>query len=187
MASYVFDAKSSQLTVQAFALGMAGIADHRPRFLVQEFSGQAEFSREDLAAGSIQLTAKVASLEIMDDVTQNDRRAINQVMFGEVLHPETFPELAFRSSQVSYSHLGENRYRADIAGTLALEGIENQQSVTAQLILGDGSVRGYGDFRLRQTDYRLKIASVAGGMLQIGNELKFVFFIVARESGARKN
>ena len=184
MASYVFDAKSSQLTVQAFALGMAGIADHRPRFLVQDFAGEAEFNREDLEGGSVQLTAKVASLEIMDDVTQSDRRAINQVMFGDVLHPQIFPELAFRSSQVSYSHVGENRYRADIAGTLLLEGIQNPQSVQAQLILGDGSVRAYGDFRLKQTDYRLTIASVAGGMLQIGDELKFVFFIVARERAA---
>jgi len=42
-------------------------------------------------------------------------------------------------------------------------------------------MRAYGEFRLRQTDYGLSIASVAGGMLRIKDELKFVYFIVARK------
>ena len=54
---YVLDAKSSQLTVQAFAEGLAGIAEHRPRFWIRDFVGEAEL---DLAkmSGALQLTAK---------------------------------------------------------------------------------------------------------------------------------
>jgi hypothetical protein len=53
--------------------------------------------------------------------------------------------------------------------------------IQAQLILSEGSLRAYGEFRLRQTDYGLSIASVAGGIVRIKDELKFVFFVVARE------
>jgi len=176
----VLDPKASQFTVQAFAEGLAGIADHRPRFSVREFSGKAEFDPDQLESGSLHLTARTGSLAIMDEVTQQDRKAIERVMFGEVLHPDTFPEVVFRSSRVVCSAVGENRYRADITGTVSLHGMENQESMQAQLVLSDGSLRAYGELKLRQTNYDITIASVAGGMLRIKDELKFVFFVVAR-------
>jgi polyisoprenoid-binding protein YceI len=178
---YAFDAKSSQFTVQAFAEGLAGIADHRPRFSVRDFSGELLFDRDNLNGGSLHLSAKTSSLDIMDDVSKHDRRSIERVMFGEVLHPEAFPEVRFTSSQVVCGAVEENRYRTDISGTVSLHGVEQSQSIQAQLILSEGSLRAYGEFRLRQTAYGLSIASVAGGILRIKDELKFVFFVVARE------
>jgi polyisoprenoid-binding protein YceI len=117
----------------------------------------------------------------MDDVTEHDRRAIDRVMRGEVLHPEKFPEVIFRSERVVCSSVVQNRYRADISGTLSLHGVESQETIQAQLILSDGSLRAYGEFRLRQSGYGLTIASVAGGLLRIKDDLKFVFFFVARK------
>jgi polyisoprenoid-binding protein YceI len=177
---YVLDRKSSQFTVQAFAEGLGGIADHRPSFYIREFSGEVEFDPDQPNAGALYFTAKTGSLEIVDEVAQRDRQAIERVMFGEVLHPEQFPEVAFHSSRVSCTPAEGNRYRADISGMVSLHGMDNRQSIQAQLILSEGSLRAYGDFRLRQTDYDLTIASVAGGMLRIKDELKFVFFFVGR-------
>ena len=177
---FLLDAKSSQFTAQAFAEGLAGIADHRPRFSIRDFFGEAELDPDKPEGGSLHLTAKAGSLDLIDEVTQNDRRAIERVMFGEVLHPEKFPEVTFRSSRVVCSPMEGSRYRADIAGMVSLNGAENRQSMQAQLVLSDGSFRAYGEFRLRQTDFGLTIASVAGGLLRIKDELKLVFFIVAR-------
>ncbi len=182
-ANYVLDPKASQFTVQAFAEGLAGIADHRPRFSIPEFSGSLEFDPGQLAKGALHLTARLGSLTIIDEVSPKDRKAIERVMFDEVLQQELYPEVAFRSSRIACSSVSPNRYRADIEGTLSLHGTENPQSIQAQLVLGDGSLRAYGEFRLRQTDYDLTIASVAGGLLRIKDELKFVFFIVARAPG----
>jgi polyisoprenoid-binding protein YceI len=180
-ARYLLDARTSQLTVQAFAEGLAGIADHRPQFSVREFSAELEFDPDQLKGGSLRLRAKTASLEIMDEVSQRDRKAIERVMFGDVLHPQRFPEVEFRSAQVVCTGVGESRYRADVMGTTVLHGEENPQTMQAQLILIDGSLRAYGEFRLRQSDYGLAIASVAGGVLRIKDELKFTFFFVARK------
>jgi polyisoprenoid-binding protein YceI len=181
-ARYVLDAKSSQLTVQAFAEGLAGIADHRPRFSIRDFVGDAELDI-DKKDGALQLTARTESLTLIDEVSERNRLTIDRVMFNEVLQAERFPEVVFRSSRVVCSLVNENRYRADIAGTVSLHGAENSQSIQAQMLLSDGSLRAYGEFRLRQTDYGLKIASVAGGMVRIKDELKFVFFIVGRQQG----
>jgi polyisoprenoid-binding protein YceI len=181
---YVVDNKSSQVTVQAFAEGIAGIADHRPRFSVREFSGEVQYSRDKPEEGSLVLTARTGSLEIMDEVTRHEREAITRVMFGEVLHPEKFPEVVFRSSRVLCSPVAENRCRADITGTMWLRGVEGAQSIQAQLVLTEDSVRAYGEFRLRQTDYQLAIASVLGGVLRIKDELKLGFFVVARKTKA---
>jgi len=170
---YTFDSKSSQITVQAFAEGLAGIVEHRPSFFARNFSGEIEFDSDKLD-GSLNLTAKNGSLEIMDQVTKHDRNAIERVV-GDVLRPELFPEVVFRSSMVVCGHI------RDIAGTVSLRDVENLQAIQAQLVLSDGSIRAYGQFRLRQTDYNLPLASVAGGILSIKNELKFGFFVVARQ------
>jgi polyisoprenoid-binding protein YceI len=177
---YVLDAKASQFTVQAFAEGIGGIADHRPRFYIRDFAGELEFDPGKPNGGSLRMAAKTRSLEIIDEVAERDRKAIEKVMYGAVLHPDRFPEVAFRSSRVVCTPAEGGRYRADITGTATLHGVDNQQSIQAQLILSDGSLRAYGEFRLRQTDYGLTIASVAGGMMRIKDELKFVFFFVAR-------
>jgi polyisoprenoid-binding protein YceI len=182
---YVLDVKTSKFTVQAFAEGLAGIADHRPTFFVREFSGEMEFDPDKLDVGSLQLTAKTRSLAIMDEVTQLDRKAIERVMFGEVLQSDRFPEVTFRSTRVACSAIGANRYRADVTGMMLLHGVENLETVQAQLTMNLGSLRAHGEFRLRQTDYDLAIASVAGGLLRIKNELKFVFYFVApKKNGA---
>ena len=76
---YTFDSKSSQITVQAFAEGLAGIVEHRPSFFARNFSGEIEFDSDKLD-GSLNLTAKTGSLEIMDEVTKHDRNAIERVL-----------------------------------------------------------------------------------------------------------
>jgi hypothetical protein len=42
-------------------------------------------------------------------------------------------------------------------------------------------LRASSDFTLNQTDYNIKLVSVAGGTLKLKDELKFSFEIVARK------
>ena len=178
---YVFDAKSSQFTVQAFAEGLAGIADHRPRFAIRDFSGEAELNGGRLDAATLQMSVTLGSLAIMDEVSEADRRAIERSMFEEVLETRKYPAVVLKSSRVTSSPVGENRYRVTVVGVVTLHGRSNQHSVEAQVVTSEDSLRVYGDFRLRQTDYGIKIASVAGGTVRIKDEVKLVFFLVARK------
>jgi hypothetical protein len=47
-------------------------------------------------------------------------------------------------------------------------------------VAGEDSLRAQGSFSLLQSDYGMKIASVAGGTLKLKDELKFAYFIVCR-------
>jgi hypothetical protein len=53
--------------------------------------------------------------------------------------------------------------------------------VWAQVRIDGDTLRAYGEFSLRQTDYNIKLASVAGGTIKLKDELKFTFDMAARK------
>jgi hypothetical protein len=66
---------------------------------------------------------------------------------------------------------------------LTLHGVTRSQTVPARVSLAEDSLRAFGTFTLLQTDYDLKLASVAGGALKVKDEVKFSFNILARKKG----
>jgi hypothetical protein len=59
--------------------------------------------------------------------------------------------------------------------------VTNALSFFAQVAFGVDSLRTYGDFTIVQTDYGIKVASVAGGTLKLQDELKCSFYVLARK------
>ncbi|HEY0705045.1 MAG TPA: YceI family protein [Candidatus Acidoferrales bacterium] len=178
---YQMDPKLSQLTVHAFASGLAAVVAHNPKFAIRDFSGDAEFSPGTLDDASIRLRSKSSSLDLMDEVSEYDRREIARVTFDEVLEISRFPEIAYESERISATQLGENLFGANIKGNLTLHGVRGQVEFTAQVVVGDDTLRGYGNFSVKQTEYGIAIASIAGGTLKMKDELKIAFFIIAKK------
>ena len=54
--------------------------------------------------------------------------------------------------------------------------------VPVQVFLIGDTLRAQGEFEMRQTDFGIKLVSVAGGMLKIKNELKCSFDLLARKA-----
>lgn len=181
---YIFDAKASQFTVQAFSGGLGGIADHRPEFAICDFWGNANLPDLRLQDSSFNVKIDPASFSIKDEVSARDRRMIERLMFDEILEIKKFPEIEFKSTQIVPTPTGANRHHVRVAGTLSLHGVSKQHLMEAQIVATDTSLRAYGEFRVRQTDYGIKLASVAGGAIRIKDELKFVFYIVAVKQSA---
>ena len=180
---YSMDATQSQFTVHAFASGLAAVVAHNPKFAIRDFSGEARFISDTLRDASIQVRIKAASLELMDEVSEYDRGEIDRVMFNEVLEVSRFPEIVYTSTQISATRLSENLYATAIAGKLALHGVTNELDFSAQVVIGDDALRGYGSFSVKQSQYDIAIASIAGGTLKIRDELKIAFFIIAKKQG----
>jgi polyisoprenoid-binding protein YceI len=180
---YQIDAKLSQLTVHAFASGLAAVVAHNPKFAIRDFSGDARFTPGTLGDASLRLKIKSSSLDLMDEVSEYDRREIGRVTFDEVLETKKFPEIAYESKHVTAAQLGENLYAATIAGDLALHGVTNRVEFTAQVVVGQDTLRGYGNFSVKQTEFGISVASIAGGTLKMKDELKIAFFIVAKKQG----
>jgi polyisoprenoid-binding protein YceI len=178
---YVIDTRASQLTVQAFADGLIKVIAHSPKIAIREWTGMIQAPTTTLEDASLQVRVNAASLEVLDELRENDRREIHRVMNEEVLETAEFPEIVYESTQVKAEKLKDDLYRVNVLGKLRLHGISNDHSFVAQVALGVDSARAYGAFTLRQSDYDIRIASIAGGTLKLQDELKFSFYVVARK------
>ena len=179
--NYRIDAGKSRFAVRVFASGMLSALGHSPTLAIQEFTGEATFAPGNPEQASIHIVVKSSSLEVTDDISRKDRTEIKNTMEREVLESSTYPEITFQSSQVSLNMLGENRYAASVAGDLTLHGVTRSETISAQVTPSDDTLRANGEFSLRQSDYRIKLVSVAGGTLKVKDEVKITFDLTARK------
>jgi len=181
LAHYRLVPEESTFTVQAFAEGLFSAFGHDPVIAVRSFNGSAEFVPDTFAQASLHLTIDASSLRVANEVKEKDRLEIENTMQREVLEVQTYPEIKFDSTNVTLSRLGKGRYRARLIGDLSLHGVTQKNVwITAEVTVADAMLRAKGDYQLRQTDFKIKPVSVAGGTLKIKNELKCAFDICAR-------
>ena len=177
---YVIDSRASRFTVQAFATGLLAKMGHNPTIGIRDFSGEMRFNPDAMEAGSFRFFIKTSSLGVQDDISDKDRREIERLMNQEVLETAKFPEILYEASSISVTKMSDMLYSATLNGDLTLHGVSRCQPIVARVTLLGSMLRASGDFTLNQTDYEIKLVSVAGGALKLKNELKFSFEIVAR-------
>lgn len=102
-------------------------------------------------------------------------------MHQQVLATTRHPEVSYKSEAVTATRPGEGLYRVQLTGHLTLNGITRIQAVVCQVTVGAYNLRATANFEIRQSDFGIKPANIAGGILTIRDELKFAFFIVARQ------
>jgi polyisoprenoid-binding protein YceI len=181
---YQLDARASQFTVQAFANGLVAAVAHSPKIAIRDWQGEAQFVPGTLEGASLRVRIKAASLQVLDEMRDNDRNKLQRVMNDEVLETARFPEVRFDSSGISAEKQNENLFRVKVNGNLALHGVSGNLALNAQLAMGVDSFRAYGDFLVMQSDYHIPIAAIAGGTLRLRDELKFSFYVVGRKQEA---
>ena len=180
---YRLDPAASKFTVQAFAEGLLSMFGHDPVIGVKDFQGEASFVPETFENASLKLTINANSLRVVNDVKEKDRQDIERTMRDEVLETGKFPEIVFQSNNVSLSRIGEGRYRGRVIGDLTLHGVtQSNISINGEVILNNDGLKTKGNFVIKQTDYKIKLVSVAGGTLKIKNEVKGRFDILARNA-----
>ena len=180
---YVVDGRASRFTVQAFATGMLARMGHNPTIGIRDFSGEMKFAPDKLEAGSFHLVIKSDSLSVQDDISDKDLREIERLMKQEVLETAKFPEIVYDALSISVTKMADALYSAALNGKLTLHGVTRNQRISVRVALFGTMLRASGDFTLDQTDYNIKLVSVAGGALKLKAELKFSFEVVARKQG----
>jgi polyisoprenoid-binding protein YceI len=180
LTQFAIDATASLFTVQAFAAGMIAVVAHSPKFAIRDFAGAMAFVPGSLQNASVHVTIQVGSLEILDEVSKVDRREIERVMFDEVVEKAIYPTVEYNGSRVTSSKTSENVYRVNVVGDLMLHGLTRPVTLDAQVVTGEDSVRAQGSFSIMQSQFGLKIASIAGGTLKLRDELRFSYFIIGR-------
>jgi polyisoprenoid-binding protein YceI len=179
---YVVDTRVSQFTVQAFASGLIASIAHSPKIAIRDWSGTVQMASHGIDHASLRVRVNATSLEVLDELRDDDRRQFHRVMNQEVLESKEFPEVVYESSEIKAERLKDDLYRLAVQGRLNLHGITNEQGLVAQVAIGVDSARAHGSFTLLQSDYNIRIASIAGGTMKLQDELKFYFYVVARKS-----
>ncbi len=177
---YVIDGRSSRFAVQAFATGLLAKMGHNPTIGIRDLSGEMKFNPDKLEAGSFRLVIKAVSLSVQDDISDKDLREIERLMKQEVLETAKFPEIVYEAPSISVTKMSDSLCSATLNGSLTMHGVTRSQPIVTRVALLGSMLRASGDFSLNQTDYNIKLVSVAGGALKLKDELKFSFEIVAR-------
>lgn len=179
--SYAIDTRASQFTVQVFSGGLLSAFGHSPTIAIRDFSGEAQVHPDSPERSSLRVTINAASLEVKDDISDKDRREIERGMQQDILETSAYPEIVYECSNISAVKAGEAQYSVLLDGELTMHGVTHPQIVPARATVSADSLRAFGAFSLLQTDYDLKLASIAGGALKVKDELKFSFNILARK------
>jgi polyisoprenoid-binding protein YceI len=180
LSHYVVAAKDSRFTVQAFATGLLSAMGHNPLIGIRDFAGEVNFSPAAPEGNGFHLTIRAASLTVEDDISDKDRREIEQTMREQILEVSRFPEIVYDAPVVAVEKIGESLYSARLDGSLSLHGLTRQVPVTARVAVFGNMLRASGNFVLRQSDYQIRPFTFAGGALKLKDELKFNFEVVAR-------
>lgn len=174
----------SIFTVQAFSTGMLSVFGHNPKIAVRDIRGEVEFATgETLENVKVQVKIAARSLEVIDDISEKDRREIHRQMYEEVLEAERFPEILFESSRVKVVVNNGDRLSATVEGGLTLHGQTRSVSIPAAVSIGGDMLRASGEFTVSQSSFGIAPVTVAGGAIKLKDEVKCTFNIVARKAG----
>ena len=179
---YTIDKSASKFTVQAFPEGLLSMLGHSPTFVARDYEGVIECDPETGEGASFTLKVQAPSLELVDDLGSSDRRRITETMHDEVLETEKYPEIVYDcpASNMTVNRTGDGQFDVSLNGNLTLHGVANRHPLTGKVIATPAMLRALGEFEIQQTNFDIKLVSVAGGILKVKDELKCTFDIVAR-------
>ena len=177
---YRIDGRSSRFTVRAFAAGVLAAMGHNPTIAIRDLSGEMTFNSDKLEAGSLKIAIQSSSLSVQDDISAKDLREMERLMNQEILETAKFPENLYEAAVISVAKMADALYSATLKGNLTLHGVSRSQPINVRVAVFGSMLRASGEFSLNQTDYDIKLVSVAGGALKLKDELKFSFELVAR-------
>ena len=176
------ETRVSKFTVQAFAGGMLSAIGHDPTFAARDYSGELECDPATGAGASLKLSVKATSLQVSDDFSSKDKKQIEETMQSEVLESAKFPEIVYECNPADavVKANGDGPFDVTLNGNLTLHGVTRRLTINARVIASPETLRAFGEFPIRQSDYGIKLVSVAGGSLKVKDELKCTFDFVAR-------
>ena len=180
LATYVVEPRISRFQVQAFASGLLSALGHNPVFTIRGLVGDASVREDSLDDASLIIRVDATSLHLADDMSESDRQDIERNMNRDVLETDRFPEILFATNRVDVLDRNQDTQSVILEGSLTLHGQTRAESIPAKVAVYQGHLRAFGQFSIWQSDYHIRLVSIAGGTLKIKDELKLTFDLVAR-------
>jgi len=180
VARFRLDPAQSKFMVHADRWGLLWFKGHSHRIAVKDFGGVAELNLDAVNPASLQMTAQASSLEETDPVfTSEQKKIINKELNEIVLETAKFPEITFRSTQVTGSP-GQGKFDVRITGDLTLHGVTKRVTIPAAVTVSGDTMHAVGEFEIDRKDFDVNATDAFHGLVRIKHDLKFVFDIVGR-------
>jgi polyisoprenoid-binding protein YceI len=186
-AVYKLDAARSKFMVRAFAGGLLWFKGHDHFVAARDFTGEARLTPGSVSPASLTLTVRAASLaETRDVFTEPQKKIINGELRDIVLEPDKYPEITFRSTDVTVEVAKGGSYNVDVVykvklgGDLTLHGVTRHVVIPAEVTLDGQDLRARGEFEVKRSDYKVPATSAFHGTVRVRDRLKVSFDIVAR-------
>ena len=180
--SYTLDASQSKFVARAFAGGLLWFKGKDHLVAVREFTGAAQITPGSITPASLEITAKAASMvETRDVFTEQEKQIINKELREIVLEPEKYPDIVFKSTNVTGKSTGADKYELKIDGNLTLHGVTRRITIPTEVTLTGNDMRARGEFSIDRDDFGVKATSAFHGMVRVRNKIEFTFDIVGHQ------
>jgi polyisoprenoid-binding protein YceI len=176
---YKWHPNQSQFAVQAFAAGMLSFFGHSPTFVIRTYTGLLLSQGDKGTDLRVEVSIATDSLELQDQVRSADRAEIEGRMKREVLQTANWPEITFRSTEISTGVIGEGRLRVGAAGLLTLRGTTRPHQLEAELLVFEDRIRVRGSSLVRMSTYGIAPVSALGGAIRLKDDVKVSFDLTA--------
>lgn len=177
---FVIDTAVSRFTVQAFATGLLSVFGHNPTIAIRDYEGEVFLVPGTYEKALVRVTVRTNTMEVLDEMKNDDRKKLEQLMYEEVLEVTRFPTVAYESREIIVRRLSSDLLQAHVIGELSFHGVTQTHSFDARISTIGTMLRISGEFSLRQSDYGIRLVSFAAGALRLKDEVKFNFELVAR-------
>ena len=139
---------------------------------------QGRFREGPDALVEFAVDARRMSVKPDEKTSAGDRARIQATMQSSVIESEKYPEIRFRSTQVTPA--GAQAWK--VTGTLTLHGVS--KAVLAGVRRESDTY--VGSARLSQTDFGIQPVRIAGGAVRVKDQLEISFRIRAAKAGELK-
>lgn len=174
------DPSRSKFIAHGLRGGLLWFKGHEHLIAAREFTGEAQVTPAGLTPASLQITVNAASLvETSDEFTDQQKQIINKELREIVFEPEKYPQIVFRSTEISGKTIANNNsFEVKIKGDLTLHGVTRPINIPAKVTISGDDLRAIGEFSIDRSDFKVKATSAVHGMVRVRNKVKFTFDIV---------
>jgi polyisoprenoid-binding protein YceI len=181
-AVYRLDAARSKFMIRAFAGGPLWFKGHDHLVQARDFTGEARLTPGAVNPASLTLTVRAASLaETRDVFTEQQKKIIDGELRDIVLEPDKYPEITFKSTDVSVEPRGGDLLALKLGGDLTLRGVTRHVTIPVEVTLRGDELRARGEFDVKRGDFKVPATSAFHGTVRVRDRLKVSFDIVARK------
>lgn len=169
----------SRLVVKTGKAGFLAFAGHTHVIRARSVAGQLVYY-PGKPTSRLWLKLPTDSLEVLTPPDTAEIRKVTQAMRTEVLHVSKYPEMTFAADSLS-----ARSGKMDMQLALTMEGTTRKIPVTADVNIGEDSIRATGTFVAKQTDFGIKpFSGGPGGTVKVADKVTFCFDLVATRKPA---